>query len=181
MDFFKTVCARYVPTAHACWLGAIPNGFPGGGMPMAPSAPVNPIGPMGPAGPVTPPDGPIGPVSPGKPRGPVGPVRPVQMALICVDTLVLGKSSTPASTCGVPFRLLNALAAIFTVVVSVRVIVALPAKQRLYPAAPCVSPYTAVALYSFTPNVAGGGGAALCRGQTFLCPRHLHTRVDGLG
>src|ERR1035437_5318965 len=154
----------------------MPNGFVGGAMPMAPSAPVNPMGPMGPAGPVTPPDGPMGPVSPGSPRGPAGPIRPVQMALICVDTLVLGKSSTPASTCGVPFRLLNALAAIFTVVVSVRVIVALPAKQRLYPAAPCVSPYTAVALYSFTPNVAGGGVAARAPGLTLFAPHPLHAR-----
>src|ERR1035437_10079262 len=153
--FFKTVCARSVPAAPACWLGAMPKGFVGGAIPMAPSAPVNPMGPMGPAGPVTPPDGPMGPVSPGSPRGPAGPVRPVHMALICVDTLVLGKSSTPASTCGVPCRAINTLAAIFTVVVSVRVIVALPAKQRLYPAPPCVSPYTAVALYSFTPNVLG--------------------------
>src|ERR1035437_7510325 len=69
MLFFRTVCARDVPTAHACCDGAIPKGFVGGGMPMAPSAPVNPIGPVGPAGPVTPPDGPTGPIGPVGPAG----------------------------------------------------------------------------------------------------------------
>src|ERR1035437_9790927 len=76
MLFFRTVCARYVPTAHACCDGAMPLGFPGAGMPIGPAAPSAPVRPIGPRGPVAPPDGPMGPVSPGNPRGPAGPAGP---------------------------------------------------------------------------------------------------------
>src|ERR1035437_8616413 len=106
MLFFRTVCARYVPTAHACCDGAMPLGFPGAGMPIGPAGPSAPVRPIGPAGPVAPPDGPMGPVSPVGPAGPAGPVTPAHMAFIWVATLVLGKSSTPASTCGLPVVLL---------------------------------------------------------------------------
>src|SRR5665647_870139 len=93
----------------------MPLGFPGAGMPIGPAGPSAPVRPIGPAGPVAPPDGPMGPVSPGSPRGPAGPAALAHMAFIWVATLVLGKSSTPASTCGLPLVLLNTLAASVTV------------------------------------------------------------------